>query len=313
MLFLDDIKNITKESDSYKYIKKTMQNLEEAVEVQYAKKRVSIQILDKIANMQVEKFETINTDKLTTIISNVNEVLNEIRKNIKSYKKLLKEIKNIISRIDSIIDKIESDTNIVQDINDFYKLYTEKQNIIEKSNIKYEKMLLNIYKSTFSSAFSTENETEIKETIEQTKSDEEIKEDIEDNDTLIISETKNKVFLPYKISDLKTIVEQSQDKYTSINELIEEKYIIPLERYKNATFARFKEAYHLMRYKEKSSFTKALDLALEVTFKYNLNPAIITACKNLDEFDIYLDCLDENELDDFKIFNIKYEIAPIKA
>jgi hypothetical protein len=41
-----------------------------------------------------------------------------------------------------------------------------------------------------------------------------------------------------------------------------------------------------------------------------LHPAIITACKSIDELDIYLSCLEDNQLDDFKIFDIKYEILP---
>lgn len=67
-----------------------------------------------------------------------------------------------------------------------------------------------------------------------------------------------------------------------------------------------------MKEREKDSFSATLDLALELTFKYNLNPAVITACKNLDELDIYLDCLEDMNLDDFKIFKIEYEIPPMK-
>ena len=49
---------------------------------------------------------------------------------------------------------------------------------------------------------------------------------------------------------------------------------------------------------------------MELMFKYNLNPIIIAGCRNLDELDIYLDCLDENELNDFKCFEIKFEVMP---
>lgn len=65
-----------------------------------------------------------------------------------------------------------------------------------------------------------------------------------------------------------------------------------------------------MRKKEKASIIESLSLALELYFNTSLNPAIITACKNLDELDTYLDCLSENALDKFSIFNIKYEILP---
>ena len=44
-----------------------------------------------------------------------------------------------------------------------------------------------------------------------------------------------------------------------------------------------------------------------------LHPAIISACRSINELDVYLDCLEKNELEDFKIFNIKYELYPILA
>ena len=45
-------------------------------------------------------------------------------------------------------------------------------------------------------------------------------------------------------------------------------------------------------------------------FNYKLNPIIIAACRNLDELDIYLDCLETNQLYDFKCFEIKFEVLP---
>ena len=45
-------------------------------------------------------------------------------------------------------------------------------------------------------------------------------------------------------------------------------------------------------------------------FKYELNPIVIAACRNLDELDIYLDCLDNNELYEFSCFDIKFEVMP---
>ena len=47
-------------------------------------------------------------------------------------------------------------------------------------------------------------------------------------------------------------------------------------------------------------------------FQSDLNPAVIAACKDLDELDIYLDCLDDNELDKFSCFKIEYNVPPTK-
>ena len=49
-----------------------------------------------------------------------------------------------------------------------------------------------------------------------------------------------------------------------------------------------------MRKKEKASVFDSISLATEVVFNSSLNPAVITACNNLDQLDIYLDCLSSN-------------------
>lgn len=55
----------------------------------------------------------------------------------------------------------------------------------------------------------------------------------------------------------------------------------------------------------------SFDLATELLFNYNLHPAIISACRNLDELDIYLDRPDSGETDKFSCFNIVFEIPPV--
>lgn len=134
-------------------------------------------------------------------------------------------------------------------------------------------------------------------------------DNIVDNNTLLISEKDRKVYLPYKKKDLENILSVSE-KYSTLDEIIEDKYTVPLSKYTNSAYARFREGFNLMRKKETCSFIKSVDLGLELLTRYDLNPAIISACQNIDELDIYLDCLDTNELDKFDIFDIKYEINP---
>ena len=129
-----------------------------------------------------------------------------------------------------------------------------------------------------------------------------------DNNIIVISEKEQKAYLPYKYTEVKKIYENPNYNYNSIMEVIQDLYIVPLNKFENFSIARFREAFNLIRHKEKGSIFSALDLALELMFKYNLNPIIIAACRNLDELDIYLDCLDENELYDFKCFEIRFEV-----
>lgn len=127
--------------------------------------------------------------------------------------------------------------------------------------------------------------------------------------TLIISETQGKVFLPYFTADLEEISKSNNNM--SFDEIIEQKYTLPISNFKYLSTSRFREAFKLARNKEGKSFKYAFDLGLELLFNYNLHPAIIAACRNLDELDIYLDCLDSNETDKFECFNIKFEIPPV--
>ena len=134
--------------------------------------------------------------------------------------------------------------------------------------------------------------------------------DSHDNNILIISEKDQKAYLPFLYSEIKDIYYNSNDKYKTIQEVIDDLYVVSLDKFKNSTISRFKESFDLIKKKEKGSFTKALDLGLELMFKYELNPIIIASCRNLEELDIYLDCLEENELQDFPCFEIKFEVMP---
>ena len=128
-----------------------------------------------------------------------------------------------------------------------------------------------------------------------------------DNNILIISEKEQKAYLPYKYEDIQKIYKNSNNKYGSIIEIIQNLYVVPLKRFERFSISRFREAFNLVRHKEHGSFIKALNLAIELMFKHNLNPVIIAACRNLDELDIYLDCLEENEVSDFKCFEIRFD------
>ncbi len=131
-----------------------------------------------------------------------------------------------------------------------------------------------------------------------------------DYNILIVSEKEQKAYLPYKYEDVEKIYKSSNGKYGSIQDVIESLFIVPLNKFENASSARFREAFNLMLHKEHSSVIKALDLALELMFKYELNPVIVAACRNLDELDIYLDCLEDDELFDFRCFEIRFEVTP---
>ncbi len=131
------------------------------------------------------------------------------------------------------------------------------------------------------------------------------------NNTLVISETKKQVILPFNLENIELYYKNNLEKYSSIDDVINKYYTFPISHFKPYSISRFKEAYKLVRKRAKGSHLNALSLAFEMFANYNLHPAIIASCKSLDDLDIYLSCLEDNALDEFRIFNIKYEICPV--
>lgn len=131
-----------------------------------------------------------------------------------------------------------------------------------------------------------------------------------DNNVLIINEETQKVYLPYNIEEVMDFIKNPNNEYHTIRDVVDGEFTLPLQLFKMPIISRFKEAYNFMRTKENSSIVAALDLAFELMFNTNLNPAIIRACRNLRELNVYLDCLYENELENFDCFKIVYKVLP---
>lgn len=185
--------------------------------------------------------------------------------------------------------------------------------VVTDRNIKLDEMMKNIIKEKDVISFYNEEIVGIVSEFDCLKVNytEEAKDRalIKSNDTLLISEEEEKVFLPYTAEDLEK--ELLENENLTVADIIETKHIVPLKNYKNPMKARFKEAFNLMRYRENKSFSESLMLGLELMFESALHPAIISACKNLQELDIYLDCLDDNELEKFSCFKIVYKAMPM--
>jgi len=130
--------------------------------------------------------------------------------------------------------------------------------------------------------------------------------------TLIVSELTKTITLPYTIHELKQTFKKGEtQKFTSLREVIKTLYVKPLNDYKNSSFARFREGYTLMRKREEESLSESFSLGFELFSNYNLHPAVIASCKDLNQLDIYLSCLEYNELDDFPFFKVVFNVAPV--
>ena len=176
-------------------------------------------------------------------------------------------------------------------IKNYNLLYTNLFDSIAKKSTKIEEVL-----STYQNVKPFENINEFNS-------------DTEEN-VLLISESEKKVVLPYTLDNIKKILADNQDFYDTVQDVIDKKYTRPLSYYKHSSLARFREAFRLVKFREGGSFFKAMDLAMELFSNYHLHPAVISACKNLNELDVYLSCLEYNELDDFHFFKTIFKINP---
>ena len=235
----------------------------------------------------------------TSILSKSNENLNLM--------------KNLICLLDEI--DISKAPNIKTPVKKYNKKFETSMDKIYKNTSNIEEFIHNISMVNFEEILKKDKDTnnknsqneENKEAFSYISSDELDSSFIEN--MLVISSIQNKVILPFTIQKIQKILSEDST-YSSNNDVIEKLYTKPLSNYRFPAISRFREAYLLIRNKEKKSKTRAILFASELFANYNLHPAIITACENQEQLDIYLSCLEDNKLSDFSFFDIKFEIPP---
>ena len=273
-------------------------------------KKILLQYILKISDYPSANLSIDSSNQLIEFLSGLKEKIILVDENISKAYDYLNRIKtmntsensNII--FDEYINISSNISNCIIDIEDFL---IDSMNFIALNfgvPISPKEKNPNILDEQIS-ILDDNNPIDIKENNSQTPSDTQNSDLLEN--TLVISETQGKVILPYTIDNLNLILKENP-KYQNINEVIENEFVIPYANFKNPIFSRFKEAFKLVKYKEHGSIKDAFDLGMELLLNYNLHPAIISACKNIDELDIYLDYLENNETDKFDCFDIKFEI-----
>ena len=268
-------------------------------------KKILLQYVLKISDCPTTSLSTDSSDELIEFLSHLKEKITITDENISIAHDFLNKIKemNNLEFSNTIFDEYSNISSTIfsciLDIQDFLI------NSMDFINLNFDVQVSSKTESDSENLSVLDND--INENNLQI-SDAQCNNFLEN--TLVISETQGKVILPYTINELNLILEEKNSKYQNINEIIEDNFVIPYANFKNPIFSRFKEAFKLIRYKEHGSIKEAFDLGMELLLNYNLHPAIISACKNIDELDIYLDYLENNETDKFDCFNIKFEITP---
>ena len=274
-------------------------------------KTLNLQILSFIKSCMGSVSVSIGSSPSDLFIKYINKssyILNKSNNNILYLKKLIKTLDTISNKV-----KNSSNVELVNLIENYNSFFNKGMKSVYENTKKIEFFIHKISLIDLSKLISKFNEDNIdlkcNNKTTSLISAFELDKSLVEN-TLVISELKNKVILPYKFEDIKNILIAEKSSYSSIDEVIDKLYTVPIKNYKFPSISRFKEAYNLVRKKEHKSHFVALSLAFELSVNYNLHPAIITACKNLDELDIYLACLETNSLNDFDYFDIKYEVPP---
>lgn len=266
-----------------------------------------------------QRFNNYANTAIPTLTDSINFFLNNFENSLALTETNIYLLNNLLLLLDNLELSNTNETNI----ENFNTTFFETNKIITSNSLQIEKTLNYILTFSYSSENVLDNfmqnlcitdlapkkELAPQQIVNETKSKNSDIENSKEN-TLIISEKENVVLLPYTISEVNSILENNSEKYSNIEDVIKDKFTLPYNSFKNSAMARFREAFKLMREKEKQSIKESIDLGIEMFFNYNLHPAIIPACKSLDELDIYLDCLEDNELNKFDCFKIVFDMLP---
>ena len=255
-------------------------------------------------------FDTLSkTDSVSKIGSKkdyseeINNISEKFAKNIEKLNSLKSLLIDINSGFISLSRNASSDEvaiNLKEKINSYFSTYEE---------IKKDIMLADIEVDRFVKRINSSNGKKSEEVSEEISDG-----NIQNNNTLIIYEKDNKVFLPYTVSEIQSYMEKYPKEYKSLEYVINKEFILPLDYYtKHPSLARFREAYSLIRDREAKSVFDALKYALNIMFKYDLNPAIISACKTEEALNLYIECLENKDLSKFNLFKIEFRLNPLKA
>ena len=253
-----------------------------------------------------------------TLIAKAENILVKVNENISNISDLKNRLENISAKITELLLEVEA--NPTNKDNYFDKIQDLKDTInnlsIDIEDTKSKILVNDIHADTFLKNPDVIKYINLKidmvspaELEIPSSSD----DDIHDNNTLLISEKLQKVFLPYSVKEVMSYLEQYPKEYSSFSDVITKEFIFPYSYYsKHTVVSRFREAYSLIRDRKSKSIIDAFKFAVDIMFNYELNPAIIAACKTQEELEDYLSCLNRQKLDEFTTFEIKYEISPLK-
>ncbi len=240
----------------------------------------------------------------------------EVKENIEVIEciEIQEEFAEEIRRIDKLIDKeLIPEVKNIEELT-VQKVLEETKEEISSSNTTAPSettIIKEKRKLTFKKSKKTNNENLTKDAfIEKVEN---IKNAVSDNKTLIISERLGEIYLPYKKSELLSYIEKNPKAYKSLEDVVKQEFTLPFQFFRNqSSKLRFSETYKLLKNKNGLGFIKSVSYSFKIAAKRNLNPVIIASCKSKFELESYIYYLDSNNLNNFRFFDIIYEVNPLK-
>lgn len=255
-----------------------------------------------------------NLNEAQRCLKYVDELVEDLVKMINQFDSIEKNILELIAQkeknreffVTTILSKID---NQIQDFKDNEIIIDSK---LQKYNTYIDKFLRDVIDVDNIDIKNSPNTTSIEseEPVLQ-ESDIDNKIIVKDNLELKISEKDKKIYLPYTKEEIYGFLENYPNEYKNEEDVINQEFITEFSLYNNhPVLARFREAYSLCKNREMKSAIDSLKFAMHIMFRSDINPAIIAAVKSQKQLEAYIECVEKNNLDDFKYFKITYEVTP---
>ncbi|MBR0427271.1 MAG: hypothetical protein IJK18_03625 [Clostridia bacterium] len=275
-------KNSSKEVNMLSKSQKVFETVNSNISMLQINEEISNNINKEIIDLLIK----VEADESNSSESKFIDEIASLKTKIADFSNVVEDMKTTILQNDSILQSFINDS----DVQDYFRRFSIKYSSIIQDVVKQEPV----------------------KTVEDVNI---VSKDIqENNNCLLISETKGKVYLPYSKFEVLEYLDKYPHQYTSFEDVIKQEFINTTDYYlKHPAVSRFREAYALIRDREAKSIFEAFKVAMDMMFNYSLNPAIIAACKFQSQLENYLECLSSNHLDNFKDFEIKFEVAPLKV
>ena len=275
---LNDSKDSSEKANLMEQAKKVFEITNKNISVLQTNKELSDNINKEIMNLLIK----VESDKNNFSESKyINEVLN-LKTDLSYYSSKSENMKNFIISNDNIINDFFSNASVEKYLNNFSLNYNKEEKKATIKSIPVENIVVGNVK--------------------------------EDNNCLLVSEKSKRVYLPYSKKEVLEYLEKYPTDYKSFEDVVKKEFIYPIDFYsKHPVVSRFRETYTLVRDREAKSIVDAFKVAMDVMFRYDLNPAIIAACKSQEQLENYLNCLNNKTLSEFKDFEIKFEVSPLKV